>query len=50
MLNYGKDCFERIWKEIKTIKSCCYVYLVAVMLPIWQGILAVTNGFMKVND
>ena len=38
MLDYGKDWFRNIWKEIKIIKSCCYIYLVAVMVPVGKDI------------
>ena len=50
MLDYGKDCFIRVWKEIKIIKNCCYIYLVAVMMTILQGFSVLTNAFMMAND
>ena len=50
MLDYGRDGFRRIWKKIKIIKSCCYIYLVAVMATVWQGFSVVTNAFTTAND
>ena len=50
ILDYGKDCFRRIWKEVKTIKSRCYIYLVEVMVTAWQGFPVVTYAFMIADD
>ena len=44
MANIVLDEFE------KKLLSCCYIYLVAVMVTIRQGFSTVTNAFTSTND
>ena len=50
MLDYGKGCFRRICKGIKINESCCYIYVMVVIVTIWQRFLAITKAFTTVND
>ena len=50
MLDYGKDCFRKIFKGIRINKSCCYIYVLAVIVTVRQGFSAVTNASTTVND
>ena len=48
VLDYGKVYFRRICKGIKINESCCYIWVVAVMVTVRQGFLAVTEAFTMV--
>ena len=32
------------------LETCCYIYLVAVMVTVWQGFSVVRNAFTTAND
>ena len=50
VLDYGRVYFRRIYKGIKINESCCYIWVVAVMVTARQGFSAVTGTFTVVID
>ena len=45
-----KVFFRRIYKGIKTNEKCSYMYVMAVMVTVWQGFLVVAEAFTMVTD
>ena len=50
VLDYDEVYSRRIYKGIKINESCCYIYVVVVMVTVRQGFLTATEAFTTVSD